>query len=272
VTHALKRLLLIILLAGCTQPCAPTLKQTDYTNIRVIDVVDGDTIRLANGKLLRYIGIDTPEIRLKKGNKFAYAPQPFALEAKKFNTKLLINKMIKIEFDVQKEDQYGRLLGYCFIGDTFINAQLVAEGYAVISTQPPNVKYANLLFAAQKEARQQKKGLWGAYETIDAKDASSYINQIRTVRGKVASAHKTKRCIFLNFGQNHKQDFTVVIFNNSFKYFSDEGIDPVTYYRGKTIEVSGRIRYYNGPEVIVNTPFDIVTPEEMPLESRKTPS
>ncbi|MDD5583706.1 MAG: thermonuclease family protein [Candidatus Omnitrophica bacterium] len=262
----LQALLLIVLFAGCTLPSASTPTEADYGNIRVIEVIDGDTVKLANGKLLRYIGIDTPETRLKKGNKFIYAPQPFAVEAKKVNEKLVINKVIKIEFDVQKEDRYGRLLGYCFVGDTFINAQLVKEGYAVISTYPPNVKYAEVFLAAQKEARQQRKGLWGAYETIDAQKASSYINQIRTVRGKVLNAHKSKRCVLLNFGQDYKQDFTVVIFDNSFKSFYDRGIDPVTYYRGKTIEVSGRIRRYNGPEIIVNTPGDIVISEETPSE------
>lgn len=262
--HAI--ILFLAIFCGCSQPPPAEYPAADYGNIRVTDVIDGDTIRLANGKLLRYIGIDTPESRTKKGNRFIYDPQPGAVEATKFNKSLVAGKQIRIEFDVQKTDKYGRLLGYCYVGDTFVNARLIKEGYAVLLTYPPNVKYADLFVKLQKEAREARRGLWGAYETIDAAKASSYINQIRTVHGKVLSAYRTKKCILLNFGQNHKEDFTVVIFENSFKYFYDAGIDPVTYYQGKTIEVSGRIRRYNGPEIVVNAPQDIVLSEEIPSE------
>ncbi|MBU2266019.1 MAG: nuclease, partial [Candidatus Omnitrophica bacterium] len=63
--------------------------------------------------------------------------------------------------------------------------------------------------------------------------------------------------VFLNFGQDYKTDFTVVIFNNSLGAFRQQGIDPVSFYRDKTVSVSGRIREYNGPEIIVNTPYEI---------------
>ncbi len=229
----------------------------DYSQISVSKVIDGDTIRLSNGKLLRYIGIDTPELHTKKGKQFIYEPQPFAEEAKEYNRKLVEGKSVRLEFDVQKEDKYARLLGYCFVGDVFVNAKLLEEGYAVLYTYPPNVKYTEQFREAQSIARNEKRGLWGSYETITSEQAASFIGQIRTVQGKVLSTYQSAKCVYLNFGSDYKTDFTVVIFNNSFGAFNQQGINPVSFYRGKTVEVSGRIREYNGPEIIVNAPYEI---------------
>ncbi|MDD5195378.1 MAG: thermonuclease family protein [Candidatus Omnitrophica bacterium] len=262
----MKRVIILCLTIfyGCSLPPKTEYRASSYANIQVADVIDGDTIRLANGKLLRYIGIDTPESRIKKGSSFIYNPQPGAVEATKFNKSLVSGKKIRIEFDVQKTDKYGRLLGYCYVGDTFVNARLIKEGYAVLLTYPPNVKYTDLFVKLQKEAREARRGLWGAYAVIEHTQADRYINQVRTVRGKILNTHRTKKCTLLNFSNNSKEDFTIVIFANSYRFFENAGIDPVTFYKGKTVEISGRIRSYNGPEIIANTPQDIEVIETAP--------
>lgn len=234
--------------------CQNTQSSAD---LYVSEVIDGDTVRLSNGQTLRYIGIDTPEVRIKKGGRFEYQPQPFALEARELNKTLVEGKRVRIEFDVQRYDRYQRLLGYCFVDDEFINAKLLSEGLAVLYTYPPNIKYTELFVAAQKEARENKRGLWASYEIIDHTQAGNYINQIRTVRGRVVQVYKSSKCLFLNFGKDWKSDFTIVIYNNVLDLFRKQGIDPLTFYKGKTIEVSGRIHNYNGPEIIVNNPAEI---------------
>ncbi|MCF7893345.1 MAG: thermonuclease family protein, partial [Candidatus Omnitrophica bacterium] len=229
----------------------------DYSEIKVKEVIDGDTIILSNGKHLRYIGIDTPETRVKKGNKFVYDPQPFSREAAQFNKKLVEGKNVRIEFDIDKKDRYGRLLGYCFTDGTFVNKKLIEEGYAVLYTYPPNIKYVESLAEAQKYARKNDKGMWGVYQTINHKQAHRFINQIRTIKGKVLTTYKSNKCTYLNFGSNYRTDFTVVIFNKDLDYFQKKGINPLDFYRGKLIEVSGKIREYNGPEIIVSSPEEI---------------
>lgn len=229
----------------------------DYSQIKVVDVVDGDTIRLSNGYLLRYIGLDTPEVHIKKGKDFIYSPQPFALEAAEFNRKLVEGKYVRIEFDVVRKDKYGRLLGYCFVGDKFVNAELIKAGYASLFTFPPNVKYVDSFVRLQKQARKGLKGFWGILTVLDADEARKYINQIRTVRGRVLSTYQSRNCVYLNFGRDYKTDFTVVIFNNSLKYFKHKSIEPVSFYKRKIVQVTGRIKEYNGPEIIVNSPFEI---------------
>lgn len=228
---------------------------------KIIKVIDGDTLVLEGGVHLRLIGLDTPELRIKIPGGFKYQPQPFAEEAKRFTRKLAEGKEVRIEFDVEKKDKYGRLLGYCFIreprGELFLNEVLLREGFAVLYTFPPNVKYIERFVKAQRYARQNKKGLWGVYKVISSQEAHKFIGQIRTVRGKVLSTYSSDRAIFLNFGQDYKSDFTVVIFKDALKYFKEKGIDVLNFYRGKTVEVSGRIREYQGPEIIAGSPYQI---------------
>lgn len=118
--------------------------------LRVSRVIDGDTIVLEDGRYVRYIGIDTPE----KG-------KPYYGEAKRENERLVKGKRVRLELDIGKTDRYGRTLAYVHADDIFVNAELVKGGYAVIVTYPPNVKYADEFVALQKEARNNKRGLWG---------------------------------------------------------------------------------------------------------------
>ena len=118
--------------------------------LRVTRVTDGDTIVLENGEHVRYIGMDTPE----KG-------RPYYGEATRENKRLVDGKKVRLEYDVERTDRYGRTLAYVYAGDIFVNAELVSNGYAMIYTFPPNVKYYKTFLALQKEAREQKRGLWG---------------------------------------------------------------------------------------------------------------
>lgn len=234
---------------------------SNYSDIKVSKVIDGDTIILANGKHLRLIGIDTPEVRKYVSGKFEYSPQPFSLEAKEFVNNLIGGKNIRVEFDVDRKDKYNRLLGYCFLHDRgkdiFVNERLLKEGLAVLYTYPPNIKYVDKFISAQKYARLSKKGIWGSYSPVSPDRAGSFIGQIRTVRGRVLSSYKSERVLLLNFGADYKTDFTAAIFKDSWPYFLDKGIDPEKSYKGRVVEVTGRVREYNGPEIIVNYPAEI---------------
>jgi micrococcal nuclease len=137
--------LLIVLLSGFGAPPSQTTHQVDR-------VYDGDTIRLANGEKVRYIGIDTPEF----GEEIEY----FAVEAAQANRKLVKGKKVRLEFDQEKRDKYGRLLAYVYVDDVFVNAWLVENGYAQVMTIPPNVKYQELFLKLQRRAGEEGRGLW----------------------------------------------------------------------------------------------------------------
>lgn len=118
-------------------------------------VIDGDTILLANGERVRYIGINTPET--KHPSK---AAERFGHEASQYNKKLVEHKWVRLEYDVERRDKYNRLLAYVYTGDIFVNAKLVEEGYAQVYTYPPNVKHHRALLELQRGAHSNKRGLW----------------------------------------------------------------------------------------------------------------
>lgn len=124
---------------------------------KVKRVIDGDTIELENGEKVRLIGIDTPEtVHPSKDVEY------YGKEASDFTKRMLEGKQVEIEFDIQKRDKYGRLLAYVYLEDgTFINAELLKQGYATISTYPPNIKYVDEFTRLQREARENDRGLWG---------------------------------------------------------------------------------------------------------------
>jgi micrococcal nuclease len=127
----------------------------DDNLVKVVKIIDGDTIEIEGNKTVRYIGIDTPELKDERSDIACLAGK--AMEK---NKELLEGNSIRLEKDVSKTDKYGRLLRYVYKDDIFINELLVREGYALVSTYPPDVKYQDLFIEAEREARNNKKGIW----------------------------------------------------------------------------------------------------------------
>ena len=223
----------------------------------VSKVIDGDTIELSNGRIVRYIGIDTPELRERKGSIWVYKPEEYGLQAEEANKKLVEGKKVTLEFDIVKTDKYNRWLAYVFVGNKMVNQELLRSGYATLYTYPPNVKYVEKLVAAQQEARDKKRGAWKNYGIITHREAAKHIGEFYTVTGRVASTFASKKVTFLNFGENWREDFTAVIFKSNLRLFKDKAIDPVVFYKNKQVEVTGKIKFYNGPEIIINHPSQI---------------
>lgn len=118
-------------------------------NTRVTYVVDGDTVELESGERVRLIGIDTPE----RGDVY-YA------QAKEKLEQLVLNKQVRLEKDISETDRYGRLLRYLYVGDTFVNLEMVQQGYAHAYTYPPDIRHSGQFLAAEQEARNKQVGLW----------------------------------------------------------------------------------------------------------------
>lgn len=134
----------------------------ENTWYKVSKITDGDTFYVTTSSSEKYkirlIGIDAPETR-NVGVKVR--KEYFGTEAKIFVTQLLKNKKVKLTFDVQKTDRYGRVLAYVYLENgIFLNQYLVEKGYAVVSTFPPNVKYVEVFTKAEKLAKNKKLGLW----------------------------------------------------------------------------------------------------------------
>lgn len=152
--------------AASASPSTTQKIATVEAKIRVKRVIDGDTIELENGKKVRYIGIDTPELHHP-----TKPVQCFGQEAMEINKELVEGKSVRLVKDVSEIDRYGRLLRYVYLDDSsaspsslFINKYLVEEGYAHVATFPPDVAFEPVFQAAEQRARDGNKGLWSKCE------------------------------------------------------------------------------------------------------------
>ncbi|MCP4263809.1 MAG: hypothetical protein GY774_40830 [Planctomycetes bacterium] len=137
-----KPLWICLLIVFCTPALASDIAL-------VTRVIDGDTIELATGKKVRYIGIDTPEIN-----------EPLGQEIAEYNRSLVKNWKVRLVYDKDKHDRYGRLLAYVFVDDVFVNALLVKHGLARVMTVKPNTKYKEYFMQLELEAQAAKRGMW----------------------------------------------------------------------------------------------------------------
>ncbi len=144
---------------SCEQPSQQESNNNRY--LLVTKVVDGDTFWAANGTKkglkIRLIGVDAPESRKTFNKEVSY----YGKEAKAYLSKILSGKKVKLVYDIDTLDQYGRTLAYVYLENgTFVNAALVKNGYAMVMTVPPNVKFAAMFVNLQQEARENNRGLW----------------------------------------------------------------------------------------------------------------
>jgi micrococcal nuclease len=114
-------------------------------------VGDGDTFSCRDGRKVRLLGIDTPELGQGESGRQAHAALRRLLPR---------DAAVRLERDVAPRDRFGRELAYVWTGSRMVNESLVREGWAMLYTLPPNVKYAGRLERAQKEARAAGVGLW----------------------------------------------------------------------------------------------------------------
>jgi len=120
--------------------------------VRVVRVIDGDTLVVAGGERVRLIGVDTPELR---------PVECYGRAATAELRRLVGGGQVRLERDVDERDRYGRLLAYVRRDDgLFVNAELVRRGFAQPLTVPPNVRHAARFRRLAREARAARRGLW----------------------------------------------------------------------------------------------------------------
>ncbi|NOQ69049.1 MAG: hypothetical protein GQ573_02935, partial [Gammaproteobacteria bacterium] len=173
---------------------ACTSEQFDETS-KIRYIHDGDTLRLNDGRKIRLIGINTPE--LAHDGKPAEA---FAFEAKNALKSLFKkDKAIALVYGKDKKDRYGRLLAHAFLTDgQNVQATLLKQGYANAITMPPNTLFASCYLEMENKARCNKKGLWKNTVILQAKNLNNQHTGFRLVKGKVESINSNSKGIWLN--------------------------------------------------------------------------
>jgi micrococcal nuclease len=145
------------------EPTPSSIARPAGPSVVVDRVVDGDTIIVREGPedvRIRLIGVDSPE-SVKPGSPV----ECFAVRASDFTKRALTGTAVRLEYDVDRFDRYGRTLAYVWVGSRMFNEELVAQGYGVVDTVPPNVRYVDRFLAAERDAREHDLGLWSVCST-----------------------------------------------------------------------------------------------------------
>ncbi|MDX1253322.1 MAG: thermonuclease family protein [Gammaproteobacteria bacterium] len=167
--------------AAAPTDCKPS--RTDE-RVTVAHVHDGDTLRLADDRRVRLIGVDTPELR-----RDGHPAQPLAIEARD-----TLRAMIKpgdtlfLHYDEERYDRYGRTLAHAYLDNgASVEAQLLQEGLAATLTIPPNTGNLACYQAAEREARQRRRGIWSRpeYQPVAAASLTGHEQGFRLVTGKI---------------------------------------------------------------------------------------
>ncbi|MEW4488549.1 thermonuclease family protein [Thalassoglobus sp. JC818] len=131
-----------------------------YENVVVARVVDGDTLLLDSGARLRLLGVDTPETKHPD-----LPPQPFGLEATQFTERFIQSGDVRLEFDRERFDNYGRILAFVFVNDRMLNEELVAAGLATAEPQYPyRGDYKRRFLKAEESAKAARLAIWSIQE------------------------------------------------------------------------------------------------------------
>lgn len=197
-----------------TALCAP-----DHIDqqVRVSHVIDGDTVLLSDGRHLRFIGVNTPEL-LHNGAP----PQAYGIEARNQLRQLLSQhqSILNLRFDVERQDRYNRVLAHAFLTDgRSISAWLESQGLGTVLVVPPNVWNSHCYAATEQQARHAQRGIWAlpAYRVVESTQLPASARDYHLIAGRVRHVGNSRYAVWLDL----EGGVALRIERDDLHYFSD---------------------------------------------------
>src|SRR5689334_9887302 len=207
-------------------------------DVTVASIRDGRSFVAADAREVRLAGIEAPDA----------AP----LRA------LIGGKSVTLKAVGEREDRYGRIRAYVYVGDTLIQQQLLRGGHAYVSSRAGPKPCADALFSTEREARQNARGLWANAE-LRPKSAANRDEILRArgkfalIEGKVLSVREFGGTVYLNFGRRYTRDFSVAIAQRDARKFAPAP----RQLQDRTVLVRGIVEERSGPVIEVSEPQQI---------------
>jgi endonuclease YncB( thermonuclease family) len=224
----------------------------------VARVIDGDTFALADGRLVRLLGIEAPKpVLARPGADVGALAEASRAELER----LAGGAEVELRLGAEPQDRYGRTMADVRLGDgSSVPEALVAGGFARVRQPGGNSSCLGTLLLLEHEARRRKIGLWRSAEfgVIDADDPSLIERKglYVLVEGRVVSVGRGNRLDFLNFGRNWRRDFTVMVEVPAAGHMAGSGL-PVESLSGRRVLVRGVIEESGGPAIRLSDPGEI---------------
>ena len=227
----------------------------------VVEIVDGDTLLLDDGRQVRLVGIQAPKLPLGR----AHVPKwPLADDAKAVLAGLTLNRRVRLSYGGRRLDRYKRALAHLHDErGRWVQGELLRRGMARVYSFRDNRALVPEMLALERAARADGRGIWGLdwYGVRDATQSPQFLHSFQLVTGRVREVAVVRGRAYLNFGADWRSDFTVTIGPRDRRLFDREGVD----YRGlagRRIRVRGWLKDFNGPRIEATHPEQIeVLPE-----------
>lgn len=220
----------------------------------VTEIVDPLTIRLHDGKTIRLISLDIPDLNF-------HDPGDLAVTAQKVLIDFLLNQDVKVyqtkSAKAGRKNRMGHDLAHIERKQdgTWIQGMLLSLGLARVRTQENNTELNEQMIALEQKARNSNQGLWsiGEYKLLSPENASEKIGSYQVIEGIVRKVGSNKNTLYLNFGANWRDDFTVSIDGTVMRKLTRSGLNP-REWSGQKVRVRGWIESYNGPHIKLDHP------------------
>ncbi|MDP1708605.1 MAG: thermonuclease family protein [Gammaproteobacteria bacterium] len=222
----------LLALVACVSSATEQECVADRTDerARVAMVYDGDTVRLADGRKLRLIGLDTPEM-----DHGGAAAQPYAEQARSsLNDLLAEHPFIRLRYDAVRQDRYQRTLAHVYLEDgRSVTALLIEQGLATALTVPPDLWNHTCYQAAEQRARAARRGIWSlpSYQPVASTALAPGAEGFHRIRGRVTRVSESRGSVWLALEGN----VALRIARDDLHYFST----PPEQWRGRTLTVRG---------------------------------
>ncbi len=234
--------LLVLLLPGSAPATEPTPADVRGT---VAAVIDGDTLRLADGREVRLAGILAP--KPAAGDSAAAAGAARAALAG-----LALGHEVVVAADGRRMDRYGRALGQMMLrgGAIWLQGALLGDGLVRVSVAEAGQSRTADMLRIEAVARAGRRGLWAdpAYRLRNPDDVGFVVDSFQIVEGVVLAVAERRARTYLNFGADYLTDFTVSLDGPARRLVAAAGVD-LAALRGVRVRVRGWIKSFNGPMI-----------------------
>jgi endonuclease YncB( thermonuclease family) len=222
----------------------------------VVEVVDGDTLFLDDGREVRLVGLQAPKLPLGRPDFEAW---PLSDDAKAALAELALGRTVWPAFGGLRRDRHGRVLAHLIRDDgLWLQAELLERGLARVYSFPDNRALVDRMLRHERRARAAARGIWDHpfYAVRTEAEVRDLTGSFQLVEGRVADVAEVRGRVYINFGRNWRTDFTVTIPPDAVARFTDAGLDPEVYDDHR-IRVRGWVEDYNGPLIEADHPEQI---------------
>jgi len=237
---------------------APDLVAGEIGTVR--SVVDGDTLYLDSGLKVRLSAMQAPKLSLGRDHVKDW---PLGYEAKAALTALTRKRDVRLYYGGEKRDRYDRALAQVYLldkdgsKDLWVQEEMIRLGMARVYTWPDTHQNSQVLYEAERQARDAGRGIWGhdfyQVRSPDPDPLAQDVDSFQLVEGIITSSADIRDRVYLNFGADYKTDFTIAIAKRDRKRFKTANFDPTTL-DGARVRVRGWIELMNGPMIWLDHP------------------